>query len=507
MRDREHIIAHRKNNREGDQKPENAYLTVYLALCLTVILSLCLTLIDGARRNGARLETECVTDIGLHSIMAEYHRELMNQYNLFAIDSSYGTAQCGKANTEAHLRRYLTRNLGYEDIFFSDYLYRDFLSLSVEEVEMTKVSLLTDHDGAVFRRSAVDVIEADVGLDLLGELQGWMQKVEINGLEEGKEEARKQELDGEIAEWAAEYNGTEVEVEEDIWETVEIRNPTSGLESKKGMGILRLVTDGEEAVSANTVPAGDLIFARMQRGQVNHGNMELPGQSGMDEMTERFLFQEYLLRYMGRYGMEYEEDALRYQIEYLIAGEAGDRDNLRSVANRLCVLREAANAMYLMSDDAKRAEIRLVAGAVCTLIMLPELTAVLEGAILLAWAYAESIYDVKSLLAGGKVPLFKDDSSWHYGLTAALSGDLQDETQGGEGLSYKDYLRIFMMLTDKDTITARAMDMIEADMRITAGNSAFRLDGCFETVEAYIQISSAHGFRYNITRRKSYREN
>lgn len=72
------------------ERPRNAYLTVTLALCLAVILSLFLTLIDGVRRNGARLEAECVTDIGLQSIMAEYHRELMKQYNLFAIDSSYG---------------------------------------------------------------------------------------------------------------------------------------------------------------------------------------------------------------------------------------------------------------------------------------------------------------------------------------------------------------------------------------------------------------------------------
>ena len=42
---------------------ENAYLTVWLALCLTLILSLFMVLIDGARRNRGRLENECVTDI------------------------------------------------------------------------------------------------------------------------------------------------------------------------------------------------------------------------------------------------------------------------------------------------------------------------------------------------------------------------------------------------------------------------------------------------------------
>ena len=89
----------------------NAYLTVCITLCLAVIMSLFLVLLNGARQNGARLEVECVTDIGLQSILAEYHRELMKQYNLFAIDASYGTALCSKTNTEAHLRKYLKKNL------------------------------------------------------------------------------------------------------------------------------------------------------------------------------------------------------------------------------------------------------------------------------------------------------------------------------------------------------------------------------------------------------------
>ena len=57
--------------RRAEGQLYNAYLTVTLALCMAVILSLFLTLMDGVRRNGARLETECVADIGLQSFRAE----------------------------------------------------------------------------------------------------------------------------------------------------------------------------------------------------------------------------------------------------------------------------------------------------------------------------------------------------------------------------------------------------------------------------------------------------
>ena len=487
MKDRGNLF-YKRYGRDDTVQSYNAYLTVYLALCLMVILSLFLALIDGARRNGARLEAEIVTDIGLQSIMAEYHRELMRQYNLFAIDASYGTALCSKVNTEEHLQKYLKKNLNYEDVFLSDYLYRDYLGLGLEQAQLQKISILTDERGAVFRRCAVEAIKADVGLNILEDVQGWMETIEVNGLEEGKEEEQKQEYDAQIEEF----------------EDIEIDNPTRELENKKKQGILKLVTEKEAELSQNAIYTENLIMGRMQRGQVNRGNMESGTGTDAEELVEKFIFQEYLLQYMGRYGTEYEEDALRYQVEYLIAGKDSDMENLRSVANRLCALREAANAMYLLSNDTKRGEIKVAAQIACVMILQPQLIPIVEGAILLAWAYAESIYDIKSLLAGGKVPLIKDDRSWHYSLSAALEGDLKDQTQDGGGLAYKDYLRIFMMLTDTDTLTARAMNMVEADIRKTPGNAAFRLDGCYDAVEAYIRVGSRYGFQYEIIRQKSY---
>jgi len=434
----------------------------------------------------------------MQSILAEYHRELMKQYNLFAIDSSYGTSLCSKTNTEAHLRNYLERNLSYDDVFLADFFYRDFMALDLEQVELKRLSVLTDYGGAVFRRNAAEAVKSDVGLGLLQEIQNWMQVMEINGLEEGDQEQKKKELDEKIDD----YNGMDVEIKENQWTKLNIVNPTNGLEEKRKKGILKLVFEGE--LSQKVIQSELLIGSRMQQGQINSGNLQQEEQTEWQELVEKFLFQEYLLRYLGRYGMEKEGAALDYQIEYLIAGKEGDMDNLRSVANRICAIREVANAIYLMSNETKMTEIKVVAGLICTIITLPELTSLLEAAILLGWAYAESIYDVKSIMAGGRIPLLKDDDSWHYSLTAALQGELQEETQEGEGLSYEDYLRVFMMLSDTDTITARAMDMVEADIRNTPGNTAFRLDGCYDRIEAYIRIGSRRGYEFEITRQKGY---
>lgn len=479
---------------------ENAYLTVYLALCITLILSLCLTLIEGVRRNGARLETEIAAEVSLQSILAEYHRELFYQYNIFAVDSSYGTVLPGKANTEKHLEYYLERNLNYKDVFLGSFLYRDFFALAPQEVSVTKASLLTDGGGAVFRSCAADAIRDDVGLNLLTELQDWMQDIRVNGLEERNVEEEKSSLDGEIQE----YDGMEIDIGEEEPYILHVSNPTDSLEEQRRKGILKLVLEDDSQLSANAIQTEGLVMDRMSRGQISQGNMALKQLPEGEQLLERFFFQEYLLRYMGHYGQESDEDALRYQIEYLVAEKESDVENLTAVLKRICAIREVSNLLYLLSDSEKRGEAELVAALVCDLALVPELAPVLEAAILLGWAYAESIYDVKTLIAGGRIPLMKDTASWHYSLGNALTGALDEKDDNGTGLSYEDYLRIFMMCTDIDVLTARAMNMVEADIRMTPGNGAFRLDGCYAGLEAYIKVESGYGFDFEMTRQKCY---
>ena len=78
------------------------YITVFLSLSLTLILSLVFTVIEGARISAIRMKFECVADIGMNSVLAEYHRELLEQYDLLFVDTAYGSSHPDIANTEAH---------------------------------------------------------------------------------------------------------------------------------------------------------------------------------------------------------------------------------------------------------------------------------------------------------------------------------------------------------------------------------------------------------------------
>ncbi len=471
---------------------ENGYMTVYLALTLGVLISLCLALTEGCRYGGICLETECVMDIGMDSLLAEYHRELLRQYNIFAIDCSYGTTDGTTKATEQRLLEYMNRNFSLKDIFLDKILYRDFFALEAEEAEMTKAAFLTDAEGEVFRRMAVNAIEDDIGIGTVQQVTEWLQTIESKGLQDRNIAEEKQAVDAQIEE----YEGKHIE------------SPTKALEEKRSDGLLSLVLS-EEDISDRKMEAEDLIEERMKENAVSHGNISIEQPTGWEETKERILFHEYLLRYMGRYGAEKEDNPLWYEVEYIIGGELSDRENLRYVINRIFAVREAANAMYLFGSEENYAVAKALGEVLAAALLVPEISELFTVSLILGWAFAESVYDVKTLLSGGKIPLLKNDDTWHYGLQGILQGDLSDMADSGDpdktqGMSYEDYLRIFLLLEDSEKVTCRAMNIVEQNIRNTAGNSAFRLDACLTEIEMNVKVKSRYGYELEIERRKSY---
>lgn len=479
-----------------------AYLTVYLTLTLTIILSLCLALIEGARQNAVFLEAECVTDIGLNCIFAEYHRELLEQYNLFAIDSSYGTTQPQVLATEKHMEEYLNKNLSTEDVFLDWLLYRDFLAMSLEDAELTKVMYMTDDKGAVFRRRAAEAVWDDSNLDLFEEVQDWLEVVESEKLTERDIAAEKRKKDKALES----YDGDSVAISETEWSTVKVVNPTAGLEKMRNKGILYYVIKNPLELSTKTVSLSNLLESRVKAGCLNQGNMKLDEFSEGEQLLERFFFQEYLLKYMGHYGVEKDGSALAYQVEYLLAGKSGDIDNLKGVVNSIFAVREVANTCYVFASQECRTIAEALGLILATAMMIPEAAEIVEYILLFGWAFAESIYDVRCIMDGGRIPLMKTKETWHYNLDSALNiyKELVMPTNETEGLSYEDYLRIFLFLKNEDELTMRAMNMVEADIRTTEGNEYFRLDGCLDAVEAVVRVKSAYGYNCEITRQKGY---
>lgn len=507
------------------------YMTVYMTLVLAVILSLCMTMIEGARRSAMRMEAEVITDSAMRSVLAEYNRELMRQYNIFAIDSSYGSSVSGMNRTSDRFKEYMEKNYTY-DVAFPILSYRDFIGAYPEEAQLTGVVYLTDENGRVFRECAIAAISDDLGIEAAKQVIGWVTSSELTAadsmdvISEMNEEAgsvssaassERRRREEERASQEAEYEKACIENEEagvDAPEKPELtelpdeyNSPVSSVADTVNTGILGLLVDDPENLSGRQMDQAAIISGRLSDGNVNTGNITWrePEENLAEDLLDKALFGEYLMKYMGRYGDTDPDDAMWYQIEYLISGKDTDAENLNSVALRIMAIRAGMDMLYLESDSTKKAQASALATAICAACMIEWMTPVLTHAILLAWALIEARYDTATLLAGGKIPFIKNSSTWHSDLDSALSGSSPGADKDSDsGLSYRDYLRIFLLMTDTEELTVRAMDLIEADLRLSPGNRNFRMDACIEMIECNAAIKSTFGSRITINRKLRY---
>lgn len=525
----------------------NGYMTVYLTLTMTVLLSLCLTLIEGARSSAIKLESEIAVSIASDSIMAEYNRELFRQYNIFAIEDSYGTDHAAISNIDEHLANYMTKNLSGDDIFLGRFFYRDFLGLSVENAKTEKAMYLTDYDGRVFKRRAYEVIKDDIGLTAMKELVEYANVIEARGFddqgltdrmyglqseldsaqrkacEEKKKEAEEakkrreekarereadkaeQKEDGEEGDDKPEESEAYDELDEEISEVHEPYNPASDAIARMNPLLLYQYVENVNDLSENIINTSELLSGRKRAGKISTGNLELEEEGIVETGIEKFAFREYLMRYMGNYLNVDKEDALRYQIEYVIGGMDADIDNLVAVVGMINAIRFVESYLYIQGDDEKKAGAKVLATVIAVYTYTEEFIDQYTELILLVWACAEAQHDVKCLLAGSRIEPFKNSDNWFTTLPNILDPIAMENTDGDEsGLRYEDFLRTFMLVLPDKIVTTRAMDIIESDVRLTEGNKEFRMDSCVDTVELMISTYSSFGYENNFRVRKRY---
>ena len=472
-----------------------AYLTVFLSLSIMIILSLVLALYQGARIGAVKMKAECVADISMNSCLGEYSRALYEQYGLLMVDMAYGTGKGSVSNLEEHLKFYADKN--FERTTWGKVTGADtMLAMKCKEAKVTGFSLANDGDGAVLNRQIIAYMEAEPVESLMGEVLRNLADLTGAGLDttdvEAMAAANQAELDAVILPKIINDEGEE--------EEVPIGNPADAVNCHKSLGPLVLSIPDKSRISTATAD----LSAYASHRELGHG-------TGLDESgpsdAEKLLLEQYYYEKCSRYGAELEKSLLKYQLEYMIYGKSSDYENLQSMAWTLLFWREASNMLYLFTNEEKVAQAELLAAALSIILYMPELMDTLKYSILFAWTFAESISDLNILFDGGRVPLFKSDKTWRLSIVDMLlfrnflhGGDL------GEGLYYQDYLRIKLFMTDSSTKTKRLMDIIEMDVRKTAGNGAFRIDHCVDIFRAELSIGTRYGYEAKVDKIYGYEE-
>ncbi len=441
--------------------------TVFLTLILLLVLSLLFTLLEGVRMQGLKYNADQDCELAAESLLAEYCTPLLERYHLFLLDAGFGGGELDLEQTSETVMELLRDNAGENESVLSGYfnLYR----IQPVSCEITDYQVITDQDGDAFYELVTDSMKSNLSQEAAETIYQRLQEADATNRQAGDTNERRNDAMDSLAE--AEKENTESSENMTVFVQEKPENPIAYIADWKNTGILTLVGVNETSMSKQAVETSQNLENRSKE------NGTIKVSSADQSWYERILFQEYLMKYFSSYTAQKENTALQYELEYIIAGGGTDKENLATVATRLLAIREAANFVYLQTDRGKCSEALTLATLLIGYLGNPVLVKVMQEGILAAWAFAESVSDVKSLLQGEKIPLIKTSSEWSTDVTNLNRNQQFRASEHCEkGMDYRDYLRILLYLGKRSTQCFRAMDLMEQNICLLSGYETIRMD-------------------------------
>ena len=425
-------------------------ITALLAMLFVLMLSLVGALLESVSVQMTKNRKRADTILALESTFAEYDRQMLEEYDLFVRNG------CGETMLEERLAYYGADNMNH-------------LILKQER--------LTDHNGTPFREQAIRYAKNWLGVDATLPDVDYEFYSEKYLEEEDVVNMRMEEL-----------------LAQDENELQEEGNPLSSVKRLKNTSLITLVCENPEELSDRSIVLEELPSNR----ELQEGNWE---KSTSSEATDKMFFAAYLTERFGSFAEPNESSVLRYEQEYLIGGHSSDRENLEKTCKWILSVRTAANYAYLLTDTVKQAEAESLALSLCSLLTVPGITGVVQHALLLAWAYGESIVDVRVLLKGNKVPAVKTSETWQLQLANLVKLGTEEEVvrelDVAGGLNYENYLTGLITIWYKWSLSMRSLDLIESNLQI-------KTDECMTKVEIQSRAVLRRGVKDSFTTAYEY---
>ena len=461
-------------------------ITVFATMLLMLVSQFLFTVLEAGRnlelKNVAKMNSEAVAE----SVFAQYCRPLWDEYRILTYDA--GSDSAGNVdiqNIKAYMKNVSADNFktGTDGSISAG---TSVLRISMDELDPVKYALITDDNGDVYTRQVVSYMKNNLSYETARKLYSKYSSMKdtvdnskyddssvdnamdaLNAQEKGDNNntARPSAARGTPGSSAKNKSSSQ-----NNSKGTETENPLVKVQQVRKTGILSQVVN-EANVSGNSIDTNECVSHR----KLNQGT---GGFSYDEDWYSKILLQQYFLTYLSNYTDSGSSHAMNYEVEYIIGGKSNDKDNLKKVVTEILMIRAACNAAYLATDQSKQAEAAALATVIGAITLNPEVIKALKMGILAAWAYCESVLDVRALLAGDKVVMMKSDSTWTtklLGMTTMLTGKAKAKSCS-TGVSYKTYLGMLLFFKSEKAMAYRAMDVQEATVRQTQGYESFRMD-------------------------------
>lgn len=506
----------------------NGSITIFLSLALLFVIALIGSLLESARVTVAGEVALDNSYLAEQNILAEYQRELWNDYHVFFVDLSSLNGEEGAiklansymakmmhggkgdylGTTASFTSLNFKENMTENDCYFFAKQAAAYMkygaAAGVGKKLINNANLIkTAEDGTDTLRKGLKIkVEAEKKLiELEREKKKLEEKAndikkgakdikEIIGTEVqaqsksgllGIEEAERSESSNQIHTKMVEKpkamaNKIEVqksEVQNDTPKYTEKEVADAKKKYKESQKNLDDATgDGSAGGTLGFFISGDKKVSKRKISSTTWNDVKTE-KEGKTDLVEKGLLILYAKAHFKNFLSKVKEDdkkeALRYGLEYLIAGKESDEANLSSVANRIFGLRTIVWYGYFLTRKDKMVEAEAIAAAIASVLALPAAIEIIKYGIVMGWSMDEARKEVKSLLKGEDIPLLPGKSE-------------------GVKLKYQSFLDSFLVIAS-GKLPIRMVKLIEQNIKLRY-YQGFRADSMYAGVNGEVSVKT-----------------
>lgn len=178
------------------------------------------------------------------------------------------------------------------------------------------------------------------------------------------------------------------------------------------------------------------------------------------------------------------------EVEYIIGGNSSEEINKYLVKGQILLIRLGINTLHVYTDSKKRLQALEIAAAVAGLtgFGIP----IAHNLIMCSWGTAEAVSDINDIYNGKNVPFIKTNENWRTDLLPSgfKAKEGQESKSSLMDFDYHDYLRLLLLVKDKEAKMNRIEDLIELNMQQSSPD--FKLNSC----NTYVKVNAEVSIRY-----------
>lgn len=503
-------------------------ITIFLSLALLFVIALIGSLLESARVTVAGEIALDNSYLAEQNILAEYQRELWNDYHVFFVDASLLNGEEGAiklansymdkmmpggkgdylGTTASFTSLSFKENMTENDCYFFAKQAAAYMkygaAAGVGKKLINNANLIkTAEDGTDTLRKGLKIkVEAEKKLielerekkkleekandikkgakdikEIIGTEVQAQSKSGLLGIEEAERSESSNQIHTKMAEkpkaMAKKIEVQKSEVQDDTPKYTEKEVADAKKKYKESQKNLDDAT-GEKSAGGTLgfFISGDKKVSKRKISDTSWNDVKTEKEEKTDLVEKGLLIlyaKAHFKNFLSKAKEDDKKEALRYGLEYLIAGKESDEANLSSVANRIFGLRTIVWYGYLLTRKDKMAEAEAISAAIASVLALPAAIEIIKYGIVMGWSMDEARKEVKSLLKGEDIPLLPGKSE-------------------GVKLKYQSFLDSFLVIAS-GKLPVRMVKLIEQNIKLRY-YQGFRADSMYAGVNGEVSVKT-----------------